>query len=892
MVVPFLDGKRIVTIAGVGNKASDYEKSDERQVALLLSGMWNCVQKSRSMERLEKAYSELEDRVKERTGELAASTAALLESQKDLNRAQAVAHTGSWRLDVQRNELMWSDEAYKIFGIPKGTLLTYETFLDCVHPEDRKYVNQKWREAMRGKMYDIEHRIAADGQIKWVRERAELEFEKDGTLLGGFGTVTDITRRKEMEEALREAKEGLEIKVAERTAELAEAISSLQREMQERVKAEENVEAERKRLYDVLETLPAYVCLLTTDYRMPFANRVFRETFGYSPSEKCYEFLFNRTEPCEKCETYSILKTNKPHRWKWAGPNGRDYDVFDFPFKDTNRSQLILEMGIDITELKRSEIRTNVTNTLLGLFVQKTTKREYLDSVVRTIRDWSGCQCIGIRLTDSEGRIPYESHTGFSEEFIALENMLSLKKDSCTCVRVISQKPEPLSSPVTTSRGSFHCNNSLNFINSLPEKSRARYRGNCMRFGFASLAVVPIRYRDKVLGAIHLADKEEGKMPLDAVEFLEDIAALIGEAVHRFNVEESLRLNERRLSEAQELAHLGNWELDMTGNKLWWSDEGYRIFGLEPKHSETTYEHFLSYVHSDDRKLVEESVSKALNEGKEFDIDHRIIRTDGSERVVNVKAEVVYDSNHKPVKVVGTLHDITEQIKAENEILENQRSLRALAAELQIVEEQERRRIAQDLHDSIGQILSFSGRELKNLQKSVSEKAAKTLQEVANQLDNAVEQTRTLSFDLSPSTLYDLGLEVAIEDLLDRISQKRNIKCHFKSCESAKPLADDVKVLLYRSARELLINAVKHANASFLKVSLSRSRSDICIKVEDDGRGFDTSILESGSKKAKGFGIFSIRERLNHIGGHMRIESAEGKGTRAILTAPLDIEEE
>ena len=138
------------------------------------------------------------------------ASAELRQNRIDLNRAQAVARMGSWRLDVQRDELLWSDENYRIFGVPKGTPLTYETFLGTVHPEDRDYVDQQWQAALRGEPYDIEHRIVVGDRVKWVRERAELEFDDDGTLLGGFGTTQDITEKKEAEEALRQAKAAAE----------------------------------------------------------------------------------------------------------------------------------------------------------------------------------------------------------------------------------------------------------------------------------------------------------------------------------------------------------------------------------------------------------------------------------------------------------------------------------------------------------------------------------------------------------------------------------------------------------------------------------------------------------------------------------------------------------
>jgi PAS domain S-box-containing protein len=660
MVVPLLEGGKIVTVAGVGNKESDYNKSDERQVSLLLSGMWSSVQKSRSREELQKAYGELEERVKERTAELAAFAAALQESQKDLSRAQAVAHTGSWRLNIQQNNLSWSDEAYNIFGIPKETLMTYESFLDCVHSDDRKYVNQKWREALRGKGYDIEHRIVVDGQIKWVRERAELEFDKDGDLLGGFGTVTDITGRKQMEEALHQAKDELEKRVAERTMELTQTVQTL-------AKTEKFLSAERKRFENVLEMMPAYAVLLTPDYHVAYANRFFEERFGEDKGRRCYEFLFNRTEPCEICETYTVLKTNKPHRWEWTGPDGRNYDIFDYPFTNVDGSPLIMEIGVDITEYKRAEkaVRTSeeryrslmtattqmvwttnsagevvndipswreftgqsleevkgwgwadalhhddreettriwsdsvkkrtlyeieyrvrrhdgeyrnmiargvpvleedgsirewvgtctditeqkraesrqsVTKSLLELYAREESRKDYLDSAVKVIRDWSRCEFVGIRIRDDEGNIPYESNVGFDDNFLVLESALHLDRDKCVCIRAILEKPRRGEKKFITEGGSFYINDSEAFLKGLAKNELKEYRGNCMKWGFKSISVVPIRYRGKVVGAIHLADFQKDKVTLPKIQFIETtIAPLIGEAVQRFNAEAEL----------------------------------------------------------------------------------------------------------------------------------------------------------------------------------------------------------------------------------------------------------------------------------------------------------------------------------------------------------------
>ncbi len=130
---------------------------------------------------------------------------ALRDTQADLNRAQAVGQLGSWRFTAMNNELVWSDENHRIFGLAKGTPLSYDTFLSVVHPDDREYVDRMWQAALHGAAYDIDHRLLVDGVVKWVREIAEIEFDAHGQILGGFGTTQDITELKQAEQALLDA---------------------------------------------------------------------------------------------------------------------------------------------------------------------------------------------------------------------------------------------------------------------------------------------------------------------------------------------------------------------------------------------------------------------------------------------------------------------------------------------------------------------------------------------------------------------------------------------------------------------------------------------------------------------------------------------------------------
>lgn len=145
---------------------------------------------------------------------------ALQQAVADLNRAQAVAHVGSWQLDVRRNRLTWSAEAHRIYGLPLGRPLTYEVFLSCVHPDDLDFVDHAWSGALLGEPYHIEHRIIAGGRVKWVVEHAEVQFDATGEAMTGIGTVQDVTDRKQVEDELMRTRD----EVRRLSAELEQAI--------------------------------------------------------------------------------------------------------------------------------------------------------------------------------------------------------------------------------------------------------------------------------------------------------------------------------------------------------------------------------------------------------------------------------------------------------------------------------------------------------------------------------------------------------------------------------------------------------------------------------------------------------------------------------------------
>lgn len=150
--------------------------------------------------------------------------------------------------------------------------------------------------------------------------------------------------------------------------------------------------------------------------------------------------------------------------------------------------------------------KSDIRFDLLELFAIAHTQKEYFDSAVDIISRHSGCRNVGIRVLDREGFIPYKSFTGFSKEWWNSENWLSRDIDNCICSRVVRGELDPWELPISTSGGSFQVDNFIGFSDGLSENDTIKYRDACVKCGFKSMAVIPIRHDGNIIGAMHIAD--------------------------------------------------------------------------------------------------------------------------------------------------------------------------------------------------------------------------------------------------------------------------------------------------------------------------------------------------------------------------------------------------
>lgn len=240
------------------------------------------------------------------------------------------------------------------------------------------------------------------------------------------------------------------------------------------------------------------------------------------------------------------------------------------------------------------------------------------------------------------------------------------------------------------------------------------------------------------------------------------------------------------------------------------------------------------------------------------------------------------------IQVHGS-NEVSELAAAYNVMREDlrayQQRLRLLAAQLSLAEEHERRKIAVELHDHIGQNLSAAKIKLGKLRKeSDSPKAAGDLMELQELVGSAIQTTRSLTFELSPPVLYEFGFVPALEWLCDHMSARYGLRVNFAEKGQTVQLDEDLRVLLFQVVRELLVNVAKHAGVRQAELSVTSNATAIRIVVEDKGNGFDPHIHSKLPDGERGFGLFSIKERLRQFDGALIIKSCPGGGTRVTVS--------
>ena len=697
-------------------------------------------------------YEELEERVRELEKEnidLKQSERLLRERDQKLKELLSVSPVTIYRCEPKdnfpatfitenvRNQLGY--EPYEFTG-------EADFWASHIHPDDAPHILSNLTSLFEKGYHTHEYRfLHKDGTYRWMYDELRLIYDVDGKPKDIVGNLMDITERKRLKEALRDS---------------------------------------RNMLRSVLDSIPSPVFWKDRDSIYLGGNRTWLEAAGLKSSEEVvgksdYDLPWQREQADSFRENdTSVMESGIPEYGiiepylradgtrAWAKTN-------KVPLRDTEGNVTgVLGTYEDITEQVRAEEVQRISHSFLVIANRHMEMSPLLKEFVVEVQNFTRCAAVGLRMLDEEGNIPYEAYAGFSRTFYESESPLSIKSDQCMCINVIKGVTETKHS-FYTEGGSFYMNGTTRFLATVSEEEKGRTRNVCNQVGYESVALVPIRVENHILGLIHVADPRENMCPLEVVEVLEGAAMQLGTATYRVRAEEALR----------------------------------------------------------------------------------------------------------------KVHDELEQRVAERtrDLARVNEELRRLSSMLMTAQEDERKRIASDIHDSIGSCLAAAKYEVESALQQIRktpEAVTESLDSIVLRIQEAVNECRRMQMDLRPSMIDDLGLFPTISWFCRTFEQTYpGIRIEQKIDIAEGDILEPLKIVIYRVTQEAMNNIAKHSKADLVRFSL-RKRDDVMELVfQDNGRGFSLEKINSQRATMKGLGLMSMRERIELSGGSFNIESGEGKGT-------------
>ena len=340
---------------------------------------------------------------------------------------------------------------------------------------------------------------------------------------------------------------------------------------------------------------------------------------------------------------------------------------------------------------------------------------------------------------------------------------------------------------------------------------------------------------------------------------------VVHDITKRKRAEKALKKSEARLNKAQQIAHIGSWELEEKTQELHWSDETFRIFGYTPNAVKPSMELFMQCIHPESMNILLESITASRNAQKPYFVEHQIILPDGQLRFVHEQAEIIFDDEGKPEKWIGTVQDITEKKQIQKNII------KAIIE----TEERERAYFSKELHDGLGPLLSTIKLYLQWSERPDSIKSQKeSIQKAEEVLEGALTTVKEISNKLSPHLLKNYGLTSALQSFVDQLVESYPIRIAFHS-NTTRRLNLEIESTAYRAVTECINNTIKHSKANEISIILNDSGSLLSIRYSDNGIGFDIRKILS---EKKGLGLYNLQNRVETVGGIINMYSEPGKG--------------
>ncbi len=606
--------------------------------------------------------------------------------------------------------------------------------------------------------------------------------------------------------------------------------------------ADEAAEVIEERLRLIIDTIPTIIWRKSPDGSADFLNRNFREYTGLSLEDGLGRGWLNVFHPDDRLKEKwpSAMAAGKPFQTeaRLRGTDGqyRWFLIRAMPLRD-ERGNIIKWYGLtcEIEDLKRAEDRIRLIIDALPTMVWTMEPNGAVDFVNQRWMDYMG---------------------------------LSLKEEMDEPTRPVH--PEDLSRVLEKWRADMAAGEA--------SEDEMRLRRADGEYRWFLVRTAPLRdEQGNILKWYGVSiDIEDRKRAEEAVKSSER---------EQRHIAAQLERERTRLVEAQEMGKIGSWEAELQSMNVIWSDQTHRIFETDPSRFHATRPKFREFIHPEDRAKVDAAFVASLEKRSPSTVEYRIVMPDGRVKIVEERWQAFHDEEGKPVRVAGTCRDITERVRAEEE-------LQRLSGQLLRLQDEERRRIATDLHDSTGQDLVALATTLSQLHAAVPSSSRK-LRKLASQCqalaDQCIREVRTLSYLLHPPMLDEAGVEDAIRHYAGGFTERTGIEIELEISPRLGRMKADAEMALFRVVQESLTNIQRHSGNLQAKIRMDREPGKITVEVSDSGSGITGDLQRQNGEFPfrPGVGIRSMNERVKLIGGRLDIESSSS-GTTVRVTIPAD----
>jgi PAS domain S-box-containing protein len=851
----------------------------------------------------------------------------LLENQYYLKKTQELGKIGTWELDIVQNKLVWTKETYNIFGVLFDTPINYELFLEIVHPEDRAIVNEKWTKAINNEPYEVEHRLLVDNKVKWVRQKAELNFDSEGNAIGAIGFCQDITASKQIEE---------------------------------------QISAAEKNLKNTFDISPSIICKanLNTGYFIE-ANEAVTRILGYSVEEFTSKPLFEFIHPDDRQKTIDEIerqqKGNKTtffenrylckdgsYRWMaWHASKAGENGIVTAIASDINERKIIekeisatkqfyesiiegVQDGIWVTDKSDVIFYANSAmekiagkprekiqgNNVLTDFPEETTGEliKYYNQAKRDKKPiWYLIKVVTPthRNTWQNGwLIPQYQNKEFDGMICTIRDVTERKLAESSVRRLstaVQQSPSVIVITDTEAKLEY-INPKFTELTGYSSAEAIGQKANILKSGLQDRAFYEEMWKTVHAGKVWRGQFHNKKKNGDLFWEMASISAILNESGEVTNyikigeditevklAEMKLRQSTQLLEASQAISKVGGWELDIATKQLFWTDETYRIYDTSPEEFNPTVDAGVSYFLPESRRIISEALKAAVEQGEGYDLILETYTTKGRKIDVRTTCEVTFLEG-RPAKLTGIFQDITQQKQIEQELIiakekaeESGRLKSAFLANM-----------SHEIRTPMNGIIGFldlmadknvSSKQQKNYIRLVNRSGERLLATI----NDIIEISRIESGEI-PMVAENVNIYEILTYLLDIFAPEAKTKGLMLELEMDEQ--DDLITIKSDSNKleavltNLIKNALKFTAKGSVRFGYKINNEKIIFFVKDTGIGIAADRVDaiferfvqanlslSRGHEGSGLGLAISKAYVKMLGGNLWVDSELGKGS-------------